>query len=99
FDRAEEIPNRLDLLALVEGAAFHQHVRKMPRFECANIRTRDIVAETVEAPKQDAYVTRLDRHALVGGLALGDRPSALLDQPMHVGGGRIGQRFVDLPLT
>src|ERR1700683_2563204 len=92
LDGAQEIADRLDLLALIERAALNEHVRNVTSLECANIWTRNVAAESIEAPKQNTYVARLDRHALIGRLAFGHRPSALRDQPMHIGGGRLGTR-------
>ena len=96
LDRAERVAQRLDLLALVERSALDQDVRDMTRLQRAHVGARDVAAISAEAPKEHADVARLDRDALLGLLARGHRPSALLDQPSHEGARRVGQRFVDL---
>ncbi len=98
LDRAEQIAHRDHFFALVERSALDQHMRQMPRFERAQVRPRHVAAERIHAAKQDADMARANRHAHVGRLALGHRPSAFMNQPSRVRGDRFGNRLVDFPV-
>ena len=59
LDRGERRAEGLDFLAIVEGLAADEHVLDAARLERADVRLRDVLAETEEPPEQDADVARL----------------------------------------
>ena len=61
FDRGEGVAQRDDLLAIVERAPAHEHVRDAPRLQRADVGPRDVRAEIAEPAEEDGDVARPDR--------------------------------------
>ena len=93
LDGRERVPHGADLLALVERAAADEDVGDAPRLERAHVGAGEVVAEALEALEEEAHVARVDGHGLVGPLALGDPPAALVDEPVDERAHRVGQRL------
>ena len=79
--RRQRRAQALDFFAQVEGAAADQQMGDAARLQRLDVVTRDVLAPRGEAPEQQAHVSRRDRQGLAGPLALGDLPSALVQQP------------------
>src|SRR5689334_21622414 len=60
LDRRERRADRFDFLAAVKGFAADQQMRNPARFDRVDVRSRDVLAEADEPPKQDRNVPRLE---------------------------------------
>jgi hypothetical protein len=95
LDGGERIPERQDLLAGVEGAAAHHHVRDAPPLQGPHVGTGQVAAEAGEAAEEQADVARLQRNPRVA-LAIVHGPAALPDQPLEQRSHRVGVARLDL---
>ena len=96
LDRHQRRAQRFDFVAIVERLAANQEMFDAARLERFDVRPCDVLTEADEAAKQDADVTRLERNPLIAFVALGDRPAALVHEPVDIRAHGIWQAALDL---